>query len=90
MDITNAGIILSALSQTTRLRIYKALADELAGMSVNDLAEALGVPQNLMSTHLTVLAKAGLVTSERKWRSVVYRARRDVVADVSNWLTSSG
>ena len=32
------------------------------------------VPQNTMSTHLAILARAGLLRGERHSRSIVYRA----------------
>jgi ArsR family transcriptional regulator len=32
------------------------------------------VPQNTMSAHLAILARAGLVSSERHSRTIVYRA----------------
>lgn len=43
-------------------------------MAAGDLAQRLAVPANTLSAHLTVLARAGLVTSERRSRSIVYRA----------------
>jgi DNA-binding transcriptional ArsR family regulator len=35
----------------------------------------MAVPQNTMSAHLSILARAGLVTAERRGRSILYRAR---------------
>jgi ArsR family transcriptional regulator, arsenate/arsenite/antimonite-responsive transcriptional repressor len=39
-----------------------------------ELALLLGVPQNTLSSHLNILARAGLVRSERQSRSIIYRA----------------
>ena len=44
------------------------------GLAAGDIAKALAVPQNTMSAHLAILARAGLVMSERKSRSIIYRA----------------
>jgi DNA-binding transcriptional ArsR family regulator len=38
------------------------------------LARVIGVPQNTMSAHLSILANAGLVSGERQSRSIIYRA----------------
>ncbi|UYY79307.1 ArsR/SmtB family transcription factor [Sphingomonas sp. R1] len=42
--------------------------------TAGDLASGLGVPANTMSSHLTVLAHAGLVSSSKSGRHVLYRA----------------
>jgi DNA-binding transcriptional ArsR family regulator len=66
---------LSALSQQTRLEVFRLLVRrEPAGMAAGDLAKTIGVPANTMSVHLNVLSRAHLVTSERYSRSIVYRA----------------
>jgi DNA-binding transcriptional ArsR family regulator len=44
------------------------------GLPAGDIAKAMAVPQNTMSAHLAVLARAGLVTARRIGRSIVYRA----------------
>jgi DNA-binding transcriptional ArsR family regulator len=39
-------------------------------------------PQNTMSTHLGILARAGLLTSERQSRSIIYRANPEGMTSV--------
>ncbi len=66
---------LAALSQPTRLDAFRLLVrHEPKGLPAGDVARALGVPQNTLSTHLNILSHAKLVTSARTGRSVVYRA----------------
>ena len=50
------------------------MSHEPDGVAAGDLARDLGVPQNTLSAHLSVLAHAGLVRGERHGRSIVYRA----------------
>jgi ArsR family transcriptional regulator, arsenate/arsenite/antimonite-responsive transcriptional repressor len=38
------------------------------------LAEAVGCPHNTLSTHVAILARAGLVNGTREGRSITYRA----------------
>jgi ArsR family transcriptional regulator len=62
MDVA-ALPLLKALAEPLRWRIVQALASE--ELCVCHLAEDLGAPQPLISHHLRVLRKAGLVESER-------------------------
>ncbi|MBB5047279.1 DNA-binding transcriptional ArsR family regulator [Rhodopseudomonas rhenobacensis] len=75
MEIKLATDALSALSQRTRLEVFRLLVRrEPQSVAAGDLAKAIGVPANTMSVHLNVLSRAGLVSSERHSRSIVYRA----------------
>lgn len=75
MDDTHIIEALSALAQPSRLKAFRLLVEkEPEGIAAGELARIIGVPQNTMSTHLSILANAGLITSERLSRSIVYRA----------------
>ena len=75
MEIDQAISGLGALAQSTRLQAFRTLVKhEPEGLAAGDLAQLLGVPQNTLSSHLAVLSRAGLVTSERRSRSIIYRA----------------
>ena len=70
--------VMSALSQATRLATFRRLVEALPeGMASSDVAAAVGTTPNTMSAHLGILARAGLVRSERHSRSIVYRADLD-------------
>ena len=80
MDSDSAIIAFGALAQTTRLDTFRLLVrHEPGGIAAGETARQLNVPQNTMSAHLGVLARAGLVRSERHGRSIVYRADLDGV-----------
>ncbi|MBK1624932.1 ArsR/SmtB family transcription factor [Afifella marina] len=66
----------AALSQETRLRIVRRLvAAGPSGMAAGAIGEAMGgASSSRMSFHLSHLEQAGLVTSRRKGRSIVYSA----------------
>ena len=75
MESEQAILALAALAQSTRMGVFKLLVKyEPEGLAAGDIARELAVPQNTMSAHLAILARADLVTSERKSRSIVYRA----------------
>lgn len=46
-------------------------------MSAGHISDTLGVRQNTMSTNLAILARAGLIRSERDGRSIRYFADMD-------------
>jgi ArsR family transcriptional regulator, arsenate/arsenite/antimonite-responsive transcriptional repressor len=75
MDNESAILALAALAQSTRLDTFRLLVShEPQGLPAGDVAAALDIPQNTMSTHLAVLTRAGLARSERQGRSIIYRA----------------
>lgn len=78
MDTESAVGCLGALAQGTRLDTFKLLVrHEPDGLAAGEIARQLDVPQNTMSAHLAILARAGLVRSERHSRSIIYRADLD-------------
>lgn len=75
MESESAISALAALAQPTRLETFRLLVrHEPGGVAAGELARLLDVPQNTMSSHLATLSRAGLVTSARRSRSIVYRA----------------
>jgi len=73
MEISEAVGALGALGQESRLRVFRLLIRAgLEGMPAGEIAEQLGVPRNTMSSHLAVLSRAGLVSSRKQGRSVIY------------------
>jgi ArsR family transcriptional regulator len=75
MSPAHALSALAALGQPTRLEIFRLLIRrEPSGLAAGVIAEAIECPQNTLSSHLGILARAGLVRGTREGRSVVYRA----------------
>jgi len=78
---------LAALAQTTRLDTFRLLVErEPEGVAAGELARLIEVPQNTMSAHLAVLARAGLAHGERHSRSLVYRANLDRLREMTLFL----
>lgn len=75
MESEDAIVALAALAQSTRLEVFRLLVrHEPNGLPAGEIAQALAVPANTMSSHLGVLSRAKLVSFERRSRSIVYRA----------------
>jgi len=75
MESSDAIVVLAALAQETRLAAFRRLVEAgPGGLPAGEVAQALGVPHNTMSTHLAALSRAGLITGRRQSRLVIYRA----------------
>jgi len=78
METEPALSAFGALCQGTRLEVFRLLIrHDPNGLAAGELARLLSVAPNTLSAHLTVLAGADLVTSQRRSRSIIYRARLD-------------
>jgi ArsR family transcriptional regulator len=89
MEPSAALDVFSALSQPTRLEAFRLLVKrEPEGLPAGEVSGLLDVPQNTMSSHLAVLERAGLVKSERRGRSIVYRAQVERVRDIASFLVT--
>lgn len=87
MDSVSAVEALSALAQPTRLRVFQELVrHEPDGLIAGDVARLIDTPQNTMSSHLAVLSRARLVTSERRGRQIVYRASLEGLRQLTVFL----
>lgn len=63
--------MLKVLSDETRLNVVRLLMDH--PQHVGELNETLKIEQSLLSHHLGLLRRAGLVVGERDGKAVLYR-----------------
>jgi DNA-binding transcriptional ArsR family regulator len=69
---------LAALGQPTRLEIFRLLVRCAPnGLAAGAIAATIDCPNNTLSSHLAILARAGLVCGRRDGRSISYRADLD-------------
>ncbi|WP_120500836.1 helix-turn-helix transcriptional regulator [Roseovarius sp. EL26] len=88
MDKTNALLALAALSQSTRLDVFRLLVRAGAdGMLSGEIGEALNVKQNTMSANLAVLTQAGLLRNNREGRMIRYFANMEGMRGLLAFLT---
>ncbi len=80
MDVNDALEALSALSNETRLWVFRLLVQAgHEGMTAGDIAENLSSRQNTMSSHLKLLSQAGLISSRREGRHIIFRADYEAI-----------
>ncbi len=87
MDKTKTLDALGALSQETRLDVFRLLVQVgPAGLPAGEIGERLGVRQNTMSANLSVLTHAGLLRTQREGRSIRYFADMDGLKGLLGFL----
>ncbi|WP_312164914.1 helix-turn-helix transcriptional regulator [Phenylobacterium sp.] len=87
METKSAVASLAALAHEGRLAAFRLLVQAGgAGLAAGELARRLEVLPNTLSTNLAILAHAGLVTSQRDGRSIVYRAQYDAMGELLAYL----
>ncbi|QEH31618.1 Transcriptional repressor SdpR [Aquisphaera giovannonii] len=77
--------VFRALSDPTRRAIFEHLARE-GEQSVRALTDRAGVSQPTVSKHLGVLKQARLVRDRPEGRQTYYRADRDGLAPLIDWM----
>lgn len=73
----DAAGLFKIFSVDKRIEIIELLKKE--AMSVNAIADALGITQSAVSQHLRVLKSAGLVKDERQGYWIYYSLNRDAL-----------
>ena len=87
MQCAQAITALSALAHPVRLEAFRLLVmREPDGLTTGQLVEASGLSQSTFSTHLAVLVKAGLVTSEKAGRQQIQRCHIDALRQLMTFL----
>ncbi|WP_084581903.1 ArsR/SmtB family transcription factor [Sphingomonas azotifigens] len=87
MNDDQALVILAALAHPTRLKAFRQLVRyEPDGLSTGALVDMSGLTQSTFSSHLAVLAKAGLVTAEKRGRLQIQRAGIDTLRELMTYL----
>lgn len=88
MDEQAALAGFAAISHQDRLRVVRMLIVAGAdGMAAGAIAEALGnAPSSRVSFHLKELDHAGLVTSRREGKSIIYSADFPALSDLVAFL----
>jgi DNA-binding transcriptional ArsR family regulator len=90
MEKMGAIAALGALAQDSRLEIFRLLIQAgPEGRPVGHVAERLGLPSPTLSFHLSQLKQAGLVSSRRNGRSLIYTADFEAMGALMAYLTEN-
>src|SRR6476646_10355524 len=88
MKKQDAVAILAALAQNNRLDVFRLLVEAgPAGMPAGHIGASLRLPPTALTFHLDRLRAAGLVTSRRDGRSIIYVAQFAAMNSLVSYLT---
>lgn len=87
METKDAVSALSALAHEGRLGIFRELVKAgPEGLAAGEVSRRMGIAPNTLSASFTVLSHAGLVTSRREGRSIIYAAAFDQMTSLLGFL----
>src|SRR5437879_1701464 len=90
MKKSTAAAALGALAQETRLDIFRLLVQKgPEGLPAGEIGERLGQPSPTLSFHLNQLRFAGLISSRRESRSIIYSANFKAMNELLAFLTEN-
>lgn len=83
-----AALMLSALGNAHRLRIYRLLVRAgPAGLPVGEIQRHVGIPASTLSHHIAALKEADLITQHRAGRTIINCANYDLMDGLLAYLT---
>ena len=80
--------VFNAVAEPRRRQVLETLGTR--ELPVNDIVKLLGWPQPMVSKHLGVLKKVGLVSERRVGRQRVYRVNAEQLKSILDWVTTFG
>lgn len=87
MEIQTAVVNLAALAHEGRLSIFRLLVTAgPGGVAAGDIARRMQSPPSTTTANLNLLSQAGLITSRREGRSILYSARYDRMTELLGFL----
>lgn len=87
MEIKSAIASLGALAHEGRLAVFRLLVQSgPGGLAAGEIARRLEVLPNTLSANLNILSHAGLVSSRREGRSIIYTAQYDRMTALLGYL----
>ncbi|MFZ1988336.1 MAG: metalloregulator ArsR/SmtB family transcription factor [Alphaproteobacteria bacterium] len=85
--MTDAVAALSALAHEGRLGVFRLLVQAgEKGLAAGDIARQADMFPNTLSANLTILSHAGLVSSRREGRSIIYAVEYARMSDLLAYL----
>jgi DNA-binding transcriptional ArsR family regulator len=73
----------NAVAEPRRRRVLETLTE--SERSVNEIVGLLGLPQPVVSKHLSVLKEVGLVSARQEGRQRVYRLHAEMIKPIHDW-----
>lgn len=90
MELKEYVTALAALAHESRLAVFRLLVEAgPGGLPAGGIGDRLGIAPTTLSFHLSQLSHAGLATSCRNGRSIIYSANFETMQDLMGFLTQN-
>jgi ArsR family transcriptional regulator len=87
MEIQTAVVNLSALAHEGRLSIFRLLVTAgPEGVAAGEIARHVASPPSTTTANLNILSQAGLLSSRREGRSIIYAANFGAMSELLAFL----
>ena len=87
MELNTVIAMFDTLAQETRLEAFRLLVKAgHTGLAAGAISESLSIPHNTLSFHLSHMTKAGLLSSTKQGRSVIYSANFEAVHQLIQYM----
>lgn len=88
MKTNQVSVIFDALSQETRLKVFKILVkNSKNGITPTEIAKLMNnMPRNTLSFHLNLLNQANLCTFIKQGKQIIYKPICSTIKEVANFL----
>ncbi len=73
--------LFNIISNEIRIKIIYTLMEN-DSLTVTELSEKIGVPQNTLSAHLKILHEGAYLIKEQKWRNVHYSIKEPKLKEI--------
>jgi len=83
---TTTSDVFNAIAEPRRRQIIDLLASASEERAVNDLVQALRMPQPAVSKHLGVLRRVRIVSVNRRGQRRMYRLNAEQLKPVHDWV----
>ena len=87
LDADRVADVAAALAEPIRVHIVDVLRRHGEPLCQCELRPLFEIPQPTLSHHLGKLARAGLITVERRHRWAYYSVPPDALEDLTRWLS---
>jgi ArsR family transcriptional regulator, arsenate/arsenite/antimonite-responsive transcriptional repressor len=87
LDAERLAAIAKAISEPIRVQILDVLRRSPAPVCQCELIALFDIKQSLLSHHMKKLSESGLVVVERRHRWAYYSVARDVLEELTAWLS---
>ena len=86
---TPADAVFEALADPTRRRLLQRISED-GPLSATDLSAGMPITRQAVVKHLAALSAAGLVSSDRRGREVLFAVESDRLRPATDWLDRIG